>query len=443
MAASPPRARFPALPQPALRSEMDKALLDKIEALASGKPAISLMDSNASPETMDKAVASYLAAARKSGLPPEHWRLGGASTGWTHSLYSPLPFFFSFHRGNASRTRAAQALVDAGCSLWHSTWQTSPYRAESAHDHHFLTPADIARFALSGADTPIRRFFLKTALADPQTPKALLSALRETYALATESVSATAKGMLGPKDKQAKAICSVIQGCSAELLAASKRRGWEDAKALVDESAALLAVKKEAPQTASPAAVKKAATAAQKSRLEALSSLLRDHPRDSEFILAGLGVSGWLKETPALACVKFNSRLPLLAIALEHASPAALEWLDAAGANPWLASAQMGQSNACAWAVNSMGDFRPGDDMAPLARMLLRGAWLDGAPNPKERCLELTKAAVEELAELYLDDEEDACAARALLASMEGLSIDEAIGEISSAPAKPSRRSAL
>lgn len=432
---------MPRIPHPSRFDQMDPDLFERIRALATCKAAETIVSYPNAPE-FQKAAEAYIAEALASGLPPEHWRLMTNPGPFCRRFTAPL---VTVRLRGLSSAKAVEAFAQAGCSFFHSDWSVWSTQPSQDKDHAFLSPEDLVRYVFAGSDSPMRRSTFKILLNDPLTPFVFAEALVEGYERAVSGSSKTSKGVLGPGDKTAKAACSMVAACEAEILKASERERWEGVKAIVADAKERLAAKQEAPAALTPEALKKSLTRDQRERLGALGLLIRKYPRDAGFIAAGLDASPWIKATPNLACVSISSHGSLMAQALEFGSFGALEWLEKAGANPWLASAQVQEPDACSWMANRLDAFEPGDDLSPIARMLLRGAWLDGAPEPKERCVTLASAAVETLCREHDYDaaQPDREKARALLAAMERLTIDELIAPSAPEPSPKPRRSAL
>lgn len=431
-----------------LRREDPKAF-KAMEDLAASEPAQILLKRGSDGASLQAAVADYIAQGVKSGLPPDRWMIA-SPTRWGLHLSTPLALFQTLGVANGARAKAAQALSDAGCSLWDPSWVFMDLQ-KTRSTYSYFSAHDLAYFALSGVDTPLRRLLLKLALNDPKSPQDLAQNILDAYDFGVDGSSKTAKGVLSASDKKAKALCSVLCACSAEVTQAARREGWGELAPLLTDAQERLAAKKHAPQELSPAALKKSLTPAQKLRLRSLSTVLSKCYLDAELIVSSLEASPWLKAQPAIACIGLGSSVSLLAQALSVGAVEAVEWMEKAGANIWLAAAQDGDSNAAHWAFMNLDGFAPGEDLSSIARMLLRGAWLDGAPEPKERCLTLAKEAVEEVRDENDYDDDDArdeiAKAESLLAALERLTLEELIAPQDGAALAPSakthRRSAL
>lgn len=412
-----------------------------MQRLAASPAAKILVSEAPAASAIRKAATDYIAAAQASGLPPDLWRVE-RRVGVRHVyLVAPLAYFWQSGSGQP-RADALLALAQGGCSPWSVGPSLTPSGATIEDGGSYrLNPGQLTRFLAAG-DSPTRRAYLKIILADSLTPERFAQELVTLYQSAVSQSSPTAKGVLGPADKAAKAFSSLLVACETEILA-STIPGAASLKTIARDAKKRLAVKQEAPLIADPEALKKSLSPEQKARLSLLILILRQQPKDAQIIEACLEATPWIKGNPDLACVALPKG-SLLAQALEAGSPAALSWLEKAGSNMWLASAQAGQANACLWAAFNLHNLPDGEDLSPIARMLLRGAWLDGRPDPKESCVRLATSAVEALRKSYKHSPQLAERARELLAAIERATLDEITQAAPSSPtAKPARRSAL
>lgn len=314
----------------------------------------------------------------------------------------------------------------------------SPVFLPPARSPASFSPAPTRRFV---ADAPLRRLYLKLALTDPITPEPFMSDLAAAYERGVRGSADAPASPLGRADQAAKAICSIVAACEPEFLAASQRPGWGAASSILADAQELLLFHKKPSAKLNPDALRNSLTEEQTSRLRSLSSLARQGWKDEGLLLAGLEASPWLKEQPAFACLSIYKYPSVVAACFSAGYAASLAWLERAGADLWLASAQDGQPDACAWAVGRLHQLPRDADLAPIARMLLRGAWLDGAPEPKARCVKLASAAADQLALRARAASEEA-RARSLISIMETMAIEEIIPAASGSP-KTARRGAL
>lgn len=430
---------MPNYPNPSHRSLMTPGFFNRIKALALS-PEAQILRSEGSDESFLAAALSYIGAAQKSGLPPEHWRVAmPKERGSLYQLCAPLMALRQHDAGGEFRAQAAAALSKAGASLWHSLW-TIQHGNRYLYNHAFLSPASLAFQLAQGSDenqSPLREF-LRMALTDPLTPPEFLLHLRARYNETVQELIPGAKGVLGPKDQAARRLCSLLCDCSCELLAASARDGWAGAADLASDAAATLALKDAPIAMTDPEALQRSLTEPQTARLKALCSLAMLSEPDDALITLGLNDAHWLRETPDLACLPVFNGGSLLSIALAWGNQTCLRWLDQAGANLWLAAAQYGQPNACEWALSQASVT--GDDLAPVARMLLRGAWLSGDHEPKARCLDLLAQAIDARAPQaalpgspgFTPDAMDK--ARSLMTQIEKIAMAEAIATNASPP---------
>ena len=225
-----------------------------------------------------------------------------------------------------------------------------------------------------------------------------------SYEALCKRSSKTAKGVLGPAEKQARDSASSLVFAETALTALADSLGdAEGAKslraALADAKERLAAKHDKAGAAVNPEKLKKQLDGERRDRLGALMALCKSHARDEQLIGLAFDATDWLAAEPMAASLRFGRDGSLFHAALAGGSRSALAGLEKVGANIWLAAAQHGQANACMWAAESI-PWRADDsfDLSPLARMLLVGAWLDGSDDPKARCLDLAREAREEAA---------------------------------------------
>lgn len=428
----------PALPFSELR-RLDLCAFSAMMALAKSSPAQALLSRESSASELALAASGYIALGQASGLPASRWLIWEDHQ-WSQSLHAPLALFPRLGLSSA-RAKAAAALAEAGCSPWHPWWSLIQPQSCSAAPSA-LPPDGLAGVILSGADAPLRRLYLKIALADPLTPPAFAERLEQIYQDRVASSCASASGVLGPGDQAAKAICSVIASCEPEMLAAASRPGFEKTAPLLAGAKALLALKLQTPAAINPEALKKALTEPQKSRLRSLNLLASKQAEDPDLIIAGLEASPWIAQQPQLACLSINRAPSLLASLLRSGCLAPIAWLEQRGANLWLAAAQAGSADACAWTAQAFGAFPRESDLSPIARMLLRGAWLGGEADPKARCAALLRQALDEHERRCAHDERGLANGRSVMAAVESLALEEVIaaaGPASGASTRPKR----
>lgn len=349
---------------------------------------------SASAEELLDDARLYLEQARLSGLPPERWMLVTRLDHQYHSLASPLLAFAEKCHARAELAPAAALLAAAGCPFWGERLEVYriTYAAPQTPPHHRL-----AEFIFSaGAPNPMRSLYLRLALADPLSPKALMGQIRAAYALAVSGSSPAAPGVLGPADEYALGVCSLLVESEAELALAAHRPGWGGAKLMLADAKKRLAVKLR-PAAVDAKALQDSLSDEQKRRLRALSVLLTQFPDDPALIHAALNATDWLLKSPQLAAISFDGEPTLLSDALMAGCGSAFELLADAGANPWLVAAQEGYRDACSWAVHRLAYSPPGADLSSLARALLEGSLLSGLPCPKKRCLGLVSDAAADL----------------------------------------------
>lgn len=272
-----------------------------------------------------------------------------------------------------------------------------------------------------------------------------LSGVAAQYRDAVRGSSKTSKGMLSKADERAKKMAELMLSCEKELLLASSSplvtRAVKGAvrEALADAKARVAAKSQAAPNGVSPEEIENGASEEQKRRVLALGDMIRRCPDDKGFINAMFESCAWLKEAPLLSCVRLSGSECLMGIALGAGSDEATRLLDAMGANMWLAAAQEESGNACDWAIlktlRKKGQ-RGGGDLSMIAAGLMKGAWLNGASDPKERCLELCRELVASGQKPGLPGYGEAL--RALGAALERQALDDALGIQAKEGASPS-----
>lgn len=346
-----------------------------------------------SPSAATQAAKDYVALAKKLGVDPSHWLFDtdpGYNPGYRQLRGAAFELLTS---GPFEWKEAVEIFVDAGANPWISLMTYSSSFPGELEDYP-QGPEAIGRLIFGAtARAGMRSLLLKSALLTLDlAPKHALKALLEAYQLAVEPSSKTAKGVMGSADKLAKSACETLLSRRSELAAAAQTPAQAKAAAgALADATERLAAKKDASAAVDPAKLKKQTSPERRSRIAALLSLVCGFPQETDLISAAFATAPWLAETPMLASVSFSrGSLSLVQAALRFGCAPALEALEAMDANIWLAAAQAGEGNACRWAIGELG---PGDGEAVerVSRMLMRGAWLDGSKEPKERCLALCR----------------------------------------------------
>lgn len=406
-------------------------------ALASSKDAKTLVSDSASAQKRLEATGRFIRAANALGLPPEHWLVQTDLKEDRLFLAAPLTALHRFAPHRKTLLPVVQALRDAGCPLWGPAFRTN---ARLPLSRCFLSPfaakpEELAKRVLHGQDDPLLRRYLSLALADPDTPRAFLRSLQSELKGALARSSASLPGQISQGDADAVAACSVLVSCEAELLAAEGPK-WKGAAPLLAAAKKRLALKLQ-PEPQGLQGLHRALPRERRERLRALGMLIGEFPNDAQLLLAAFEATPWLKDEPTLACRAFPGQRPLLAVALRFFSSPALSWLEAAGANPWLAAAQELTPDACHWAALNASSAPPLADFSVIARMLARGAWLSGAKKPAEHCVKRAAASAAALADLGYGLASSAVAnARRLSSCVERAVIEQALPR----PPAPARR---
>jgi hypothetical protein len=353
---------------------------------------------------MAQVVTAYIAKAQDLGANPLFWSVPRDANPHALSLNTNtrLPVF-SLLAQAPHAVKALGLLSAAGASPW-LEW------TRDALDWH--GPQTLVRYALGmnrGGSQSSRKHFLAAASSTALAARdhgahidTFIHLLVLNYDLLVKKSSKTAKGVLGPADKQARDVAATLNACEAPLRALAA--GLGDAAQSAALEAALtdakerLAVKNDkVGASVNPDKVKNSLSPERRLRLGSLMALCRDHAHDESLIALAFADTQWLSQEPMAASVRFGREGSLFYAALRGGSREALQGLEKAGANVWLAAAQHGQANACVWAMESLSQNHPDFDVAPLARMLMVGAWLDGAPDPKARCETLAGEALAQI----------------------------------------------
>lgn len=425
--------------------EMTEADLKKAMPLFASAHARALGNPKSSKAELTAAALGYIETAVQMGAPPDRWYAQALDARWHYGALWVL-----VSSGAAKALPAAEMLARAGASM-----DSSLLERDESNGRVKLSPRDNRYLAASGfglaGSALLRQLGLRNALeaAARRSDAALAKCVLKEHEGRLEGSSKTAKGVLGAGDQRAKDACETLLAVKDALLAACGSGELQERArvALADASERLAVKSDETGMAVNPAKVKKSASKEQRRRIQALGHIVEKYGDDEDLIVAALGASGWLRETPALACVNLGGQ-SVMAAAMEHGSVAALKTLDSFGANIWLAAAQAGAEDACDWAMEAVGvseAFVDQPDLSFLASMLMKGAWLDGAADPKARCLELAKKGLERVSKEYGEYEIGISEAMRLLACLERLSLEESLGPVSASQAKaqPARAGSL
>lgn len=405
--------------------------------LGASPAARRLFASPRSEEELITRVRSYIAQGVKQQIPPTLWLAETQRARGRVYFVPPLSeSLYAAIDSAASRAPAVEALLRAGCSLF------APSRLVDLNQNSVSIvqwqPDPLVYYLLHGQGLAVRRLLLRHALADKDAPLSFLETLCSSYDDEING-STLAPGVWGPADERAASICSFLSEFSPELRNAAKRPGWDRAKTLADDAERRAALKR-APAPFDLGALSRSLTLAQTSRLGTIALVMAEALFDPQAVMLLLEGSPWLKAAPQLACLKrvisedADDSKSLLSLALRAGCEGAIDWLEKAGSNIFLAAAQHEAPDAFLWAVDHLPPGLPqeGFDFAPLARMLLNGARAFGPDGPAD----FLKQAGSNAGKIPQEWERENAAA--LLSAMESLSI---AAETAPAAPSPARRS--
>lgn len=416
---------------------LDPALWPPAQQLASSGPARILYDTTASKKALTAAAEAYIQLAQALALPPTLWCVDDGLNAQRATPHLTNVLYWLFAAPKQKSLPAAELLLKAGADPWTQCLRGFPPSAGAPADYRLCLndASDMAFEVMEHKSAPAilkPLLFAALTLATDQRVD-FVKRLLDAYERNTQGSSKTTSGVLGPRDQTAKESAESLSFCEEPLLALARKAGAKElarAEALLADAKERLALKSvTAPNAVDPKIIRKNATKAQKSRLAALALIIQHDPNDDALIEAAFNATPWLAQEPLLACVDLARQGVLLSAALHSLSPAALKALDQAGVNIWLAAAQAYQKDACAWAIAVVAGSPLEFDPSPIARMLLRSAWLSGTSEPKETCLALAREATA-LIPSEMASQRDR--AGALLAALERLALEDAI-----APAAP------
>lgn len=392
-----------------VQQELSKKERGAVKALAVSSCARVLKTPRLAEGERESAARDYIALAGALGVAPPLWGV--------YSYRDDLPdgqvryegVAAAIARQNDKDPAALRLLIEAGASPWVETIahadrpKQGEWMALGLGDRYFESALKGQGEGFQRAET--RSLILNGSLAsaEPESRGAVIERFAERYQIGVASSSKRGRGVLGAADQEAKALAEMALSCQRAALPFEKklpRKSRAALKKIAEDALERLAAKSAAPDpVADPETVKKNTTRAQERRIKGMVALLMECPGDKEAIQALFDASPWLRETPAMSCVAYgygSSAKSLMETALVFKSAPALAALEAMGANIWLASAQAGEANACAWAAQKTSAFLQDKDDEPLdihalARLLLKGAWLNGEPEPQASCIRMAR----------------------------------------------------
>lgn len=416
---------------------------------------------------VEAEVKAYVSQLKEKNVPTDSWMLPSkryySDKDYQKNHYKGiLPFLL----GQTKTVKAITHLVNEGAS----PWMVSYIKSEDAHNRSEYHEAEaLGRYPMTGSlgyymnneSIQVRKMILKGSLKHikDQDIVAFMKALHEGYESQVKNSSKTAKGVLGSSDKEAKDAAGIIQANSTELLEvvnritdeASLKKTKKNIESIVKDASERMAVKQDkANAVVNPEKLKKQMPADERGRAGALIYLCQNHGSDDELLRVAFEATPWLEQKPMCASLKLPKVGGVLQAALRSQNMTAIHFLEKCGANIWLASAQEGVGNACEW-VSSACLYRCNDETPQeyyniLGRMLFMGSFLDGAEDPKGRCLELARAVHKEHSKsssnhYYHHNYPDRIAR--LISALEVLTLEEVIANLPAAtePAVKQRRS--
>lgn len=395
---------------------------------------------------LEAAAMAYAARAAELAAPAGGWRVNLDLV--NNSRYSqgknwggPL----SAIAQGVNRIKATRVLCEAGANPWlrHYDPQTGVWARSSGDDMAHL----IMRNERVPLSSKAALFPAVVASVEASETNVFLKALLANYAACTEKSSKLSAGVLGAKDKEARDAAKLwVDNAEAlmEITAMASAEFVDKVRESLGDAAERLSAKNNKTALAvSPAKMKKSITPEEAARIGALSTLLRQFGSDHQLIEAGFAVTDWIEEKSMALAIRIPHHGCLLATAMSNGSLPAMRAIESAGSNIWLAAAQMENDNACAWAISAMNYREDSKDemFSIVARMLLNGAALNGAENPKDYCIELAQKAVQENSngpQRYQDR------GRELLSRLEAFNLASALESLlPSGEEAPRRRSSL
>lgn len=477
--------KYPAIDDAAL------AAMNRLAATSEAKALRRARSFEGAEDYFEQAAKLYVEKAKALGLSPALWTTlcpedlcgpwapysGDVAKEVLHGAFSQL-------MGGPNTSRALAVLMEAGASPWLARLpkNASQEQREKEPSHEdsqwqqagrsaWINPWVLAEGALSKSQAlgmglrphpfpaaiKSRKIILEAAVraaGEFPSQSGWVEEVAKAYKQATAGASATSKGILGYSDRDAKDAAGIV----LSLAAALKDDPCQEGQAMLVHAAGLWAAKTDkANASLDPRKVIRDLPDDKRRRLQAIATLLSTFPEDPEagsILIAG---TPWLKESPELASLSIppsktkgaalDGHSSLLALVLSTANAPALAELEKARANIWLAAAQSGEANAPRWAMEKWmfaeRRWRSGDGGGHagqgLARMLLLGAWLNGAADPRAACMEQAREAAD-----YIEKNGgEMNFAGSVIASLEseelGLLVGESKGE--AAPGPKRRRS--
>lgn len=359
----------------------------------------------------------YQSKARELGVAPSFWsieRSRDVNSFWV-SLDEPksmLCHAYEYEGASAIKIKIAKHLLAVKATPWVARIGDKSVMAQD--------PDILARMAFPPLDearaAALSSIALELALAtmddmpddlhNAKMPSHFLYSMRESYMAAVSGSSATGSGVMGKADKHAKAAAQRAMALADKIDSAAKKTAdprlqSDIAQMLADAKARSAA--KSAVAAEDPAQIKRDLSESEKVRLRAIRLIVENCPTDHQGVAALVSSAAWLLSKPQALCVEVAAA-SIAECALNQGVSAVADAMERLGSNIWLASAQAGESNAALWAAQKMASGHNTNApkksrilaMRPqVARLLARGAYLDGADSPIEHALAKTEEALE------------------------------------------------
>ena len=364
-----------------------------------------------------KIWSDYQSKASELGVPPSLWSIERSPdpNGYRISLEEPKSMFcHAYENGGPAAIKIAKHLLAAKATPWVAGIGDKSVMAQNPDvlAQMAFPPLEKARAAA------LSSIALELALATmdemPATlrkatmPSHFLACMSERYMAAVSGSSATGSGVMGKADKHAKAAAQRAMALADKIEAAAKntadpRLQSDIADMLADAKARSAA--KSAVAAEDPAQIKRDLSEDEKIRLRAIRLIVENCPTDHQAISALVSSAAWLSSKPQALCLEVSAA-SIAECALNQGVWVVADAMERLGSNIWMASAQAGESNAALWAAQKMAgahNVNPAKKSKALAimrpqvaRLLARGAYLDGAESPIEHALAKTDEALEQ-----------------------------------------------
>lgn len=400
-----------------------KNLSDTKEAKAVSELYFGGMDE----DRINNTVVAYIEVAKKSKLDPFLWVIPKSKNAYS---YSSVDLYGVGRRfaGGPNTLKALMSLKEAGATPWLDCISLDvkdgkyvPAQNRYRQADAFIAVEKMTKNIINGKKVDyydrldfsvalsMRKVLLKMAVShlikEDVKQTGLMDKWVEFFNKEYQSISSTssktAKGLLGSNDKNVKDFLGVILSLEEDLKDVNlSQKSRITIEALFKDAKERLVNKKDKKNAVvNPKKLIEDMSYPQRERLNVISDLLNRYPSDSNAAGAVIEETYWLKDHPMLASVNLFNNTSIMYAAIQCGNQRVLESLEKYGANIWLAAAQHGDANAPRFVLSVYRSHyqKEGTDAGGvIARLLLMGAWLDGAENPKETCLKLSREAIDE-----------------------------------------------